>query len=127
MVAGVLALVLGAAWLARPTAMWLGVTAHVFALALLANVGRLALLSLPMPFKAFDGAPLLLPYHVPYTWVVPFGVGAALFGTWWGCGRFDARGLRTRPDAAGFVRTQKSGKSAVGPNVGFTGTSSSRR
>jgi len=78
--AGVLALVLGAGWLARPNATWLGVTAHVVGLGLLANVGRIALLSLPTPLKAFDGPPLLLPFHVPYTWIVPFAVGAALFG-----------------------------------------------
>lgn len=79
-IAGVLALVLGAAWLVRPNATWLGVTAHLVGLALLANVGRIALLSLPTAFKAFDGPPLLLPFHVPYTWIVPFAVGAALFG-----------------------------------------------
>lgn len=79
-IAGVLALALGAAWLARPKATWIGATAHVVGLALLANVGRIALLSLPTPLKAFDGPPLLLPFHVPYTWIVPFAVGAALFG-----------------------------------------------
>ena len=78
--AGVLALALGAGWLARPNATWLGVTAHVVGLGLLANVGRIALLSLPTPLKAFDGPPLLLPFHAPYTWIVPFAVGAALFG-----------------------------------------------
>lgn len=79
-VAGTLALALGAAWLARPKATWLGGVAHVVGLALLANVGRIALLSLPTPLKAFDGPALLLPFHVPYTWIVPFAVGAALFG-----------------------------------------------
>lgn len=78
--AGVIALAFGAAWLARPAATWLGVVAHVAGLVLLANVGRIALVSLPTPLKAFEGAPLLLPFHVPYTWIVPFAVGAALFG-----------------------------------------------
>jgi hypothetical protein len=79
-VSGLLALAVGAAWLTRPKATWLGVVAHIVGLALLLNVGRIVLLSLPTPLRAFEGAPLLLPFHVPYTWIVPFAVGAALFG-----------------------------------------------
>ena len=79
-VAGVLALVLGFAWLRRPAATWLGWTAHVVGLALLLNVGRIAATSLPTSFRAFDGAPLLLPFHAPYIWILPFAVAAALFG-----------------------------------------------
>lgn len=79
-VAGALALALGGAWLARPKATWLGVVAHGVGLALLLNVIRVAVLSLPTSFRAFDGPPLLLALHAPYTWIVPFAVGAALFG-----------------------------------------------
>lgn len=79
-IAGSLALLLGAAWLVRPKATWLGWTAHVVGLVLLLNVGRIAVLSLPTAFKAFEGPPLLLPFHAPYIWILPFAVAAALFG-----------------------------------------------
>lgn len=64
----------------KPGATWLGITAHVVGLALLANVGRIAVTSLPTSFRAFEGAPLLLPFHAPYIWILPFAVAAALFG-----------------------------------------------
>lgn len=79
-VAGLLGLLLGFAWLRRPGAAWLGYTAHVIGLALLANVGRIAATSLPTPLRAFEGPPLLLPFHAPYIWVLPFAVAAALYG-----------------------------------------------
>jgi len=79
-VTGASALLLGAAWLARPRATWLGWIVHALGLVLLLNVGRIAVLSLPTGFKAFEGPPLLLPFHAPYVWILPFAVAAALFG-----------------------------------------------
>lgn len=79
-ITGVVSLALGAVLLLRPrlkAAGWLG---HAVGIALLANVARVALLSAPTPFKSFEGPPLQLPLHVPYTWIVPFAVAAALFG-----------------------------------------------
>ena len=76
---GIVALILGLALRWRPQIKALGYAAHAIGLVLLLNVGRVAVLSVPTPFKAFDGPPLVLPFHAPYTWIAPFAVGAALF------------------------------------------------
>jgi hypothetical protein len=48
---------------------------------LLVNVGRVAVLSAPVPFGWQDVTPkLLLPYHLPYALIVPICVGGALAG-----------------------------------------------
>lgn len=79
-ITGVLALVLGGLWLRRPDARWAGWLGHAVGLILLANVARVAIGSVPGPLRSFEGPPLLLPFHAPYLWIVPFAVSAALFG-----------------------------------------------
>lgn len=78
-VSGVLGLVLGGYFLRNPRARWAAALAHGVGLLLLFNVARVALLSAPTPLRAFDGQPLLLPFHAPFTWIIPFAVAAALF------------------------------------------------
>lgn len=49
--------------------------------ALLVNVAGIAVLSSPVPFRYFLKDPaVLLPFHFPYGWIVPFCVGSALAG-----------------------------------------------
>ncbi|MEM9864948.1 MAG: hypothetical protein AAF938_25320 [Myxococcota bacterium] len=74
---GALALLVGAALLRRPSRP-LAIGFHALGLLLLANVVRIALTSVPSPFTRFED-PLLLPFHVPYGWIVPFAVMTALF------------------------------------------------
>ena len=76
---GIVALALGWFWWRRPEARWAGWVGHAVGLALLFNVARIALLSIPSPFRVFEGPPLLLPMHAPYLLVLPFAVCAALF------------------------------------------------
>jgi hypothetical protein len=40
----------------------------------------IALLSSPVPFRAYDGQPLTLAFHLPYAWILPMCVSPALFG-----------------------------------------------
>ena len=59
---------------------WAAWTANLIGLALLANVMRVAVLSLPLPFAWEVAPPLQLPFHVPFVWILPICVGGALFG-----------------------------------------------
>lgn len=75
---GVLALVLGPILLRWPNKK-LAIAFHVVGLGLLFNVARIAVLSAPgAPIHVFD-EPVLLAFHVPFIWIVPFAVVAALF------------------------------------------------
>lgn len=48
---------------------------------LLITVATIAVLSSPVPFRAYPGEPtLVLAYNPPYTWILPFCVSGALFG-----------------------------------------------
>lgn len=59
-------------------AAWAG---NIIGIVLLANVGRVAVLSAPVPFGWQDVEPkLLLPYHLPYALILPVCVGGALAG-----------------------------------------------
>lgn len=59
-------------------AAWAG---NIFGTVLLLNVGRVAVLSAPVPFGWHEVTPkLLLPYHLPYALIVPVCVGGALAG-----------------------------------------------
>jgi hypothetical protein len=61
---------LGAAW-----------TGNIIGSVLLLNVGRVAVLSAPVPFGWPEVTPkLLLPFHLPYALIVPVCVGGALIG-----------------------------------------------
>lgn len=77
-ITGALSLGLGLWWGRNPRARWAGWLGHAVGLGLLFNVGRIALLSVPSPLQSFE-APLLLPFHAPYLWIVPFAVSSALF------------------------------------------------
>lgn len=75
---GILALVLGPVLLLRPNKN-VAIAFHVMGLALLVNIARIAVLSAPgAPFEMFE-EPVLLPFHVPFIWIVPFAVVAAVF------------------------------------------------
>lgn len=67
-----------APWCAR----WRGAAwvFNVLGLGLLINVGRVAMLSSPLPFAWDVQPPLQLAFHLPYALIVPLGVGGALFG-----------------------------------------------
>jgi hypothetical protein len=55
--------------------------ANIIGGVLLANVGRVAVFSAPVPFGWQDVSPkLLLAYHLPYALIVPICVGGALAG-----------------------------------------------
>jgi hypothetical protein len=54
---------------------------NVVGSALLLAVTTIAVLSSPLPIRAYpEGPALMLGYHFPYGWIVPFCVGGALFG-----------------------------------------------
>jgi hypothetical protein len=76
-VSGVTAFV--AAWFVSRSRAW-GWLTSVVGLALLGNVGRVVLLSSPLPFAWPVTPPLLLAFHVPYALIVPVCVGGAAFG-----------------------------------------------
>lgn len=77
---GVLALAVGI-WLARGSAPRAAIWAfNLVAFALLLAVTGIAILSSPLPIRAYPGEPLLLAFYFPYGWIVPFCVGGALFG-----------------------------------------------
>ena len=68
--------------LRRGVAGWRSVLAYnLMATGLLITVATIAVLSAPVPFRAYFAEPtLVLPYNPPYTWIVPFCVSGALFG-----------------------------------------------
>ncbi len=54
--------------------------ANVVGIVLLLNVMRVAMLSAPTPFGWTTEPPLLVAFHLPYTFVGPVCVGGAMFG-----------------------------------------------
>jgi len=76
-VAGTVAL-LAAPFVARRRGVAWG--ANLVGLALLLNVGRVAVLSSPLPFGWGQQPALLLAFHLPYALIGPVCVGGALFG-----------------------------------------------
>lgn len=75
-ISGIVALA-AAPWAERRAVAW---TVNVVGLVLLANVARVALLSLPVPFGWDVSPPLMLAMYLPYAWIVPICVGGALCG-----------------------------------------------
>ncbi len=78
---GVLGLVL-ALWMSRRgvsrTLVW---AYNLVGFGLLLNVGAIAVLSSPVPFRVFTNEPaVLLAFHFPYGWIVPACVAPALAG-----------------------------------------------
>jgi hypothetical protein len=80
-VTGILALVIGLAlWRRAPIRplVWLF---NLVGFALLLNVATIAVLSSPVPFRAFpNDPPVLLVFHAPYGWIIPMCVAPALAG-----------------------------------------------
>ena len=64
----------------RRAPRWLVWLWNVMGLVLLLNIMVIAVLSVPTPFKSFDGPPLVLALHVPYNWIVNVHVWTALVG-----------------------------------------------
>jgi hypothetical protein len=76
-ISGIVALV-AAPFAERSRAIaWL---ANVVGIVLLINVGRVAILSSPVPFGWNVEPKLLLIFNLPYAWIAPVCVGAAVFG-----------------------------------------------
>ncbi len=77
-VSGIAALMLAPFCSRSRAAAWLG---NIVGIVLLLNVGRVAILSAPVPFGWTGVNPrLLLPFHLPYAFIVPVCVGGALAG-----------------------------------------------
>jgi hypothetical protein len=80
-VTGILALVIGLVlWRRGPSRplVWLF---NLVGFALLVTVATIAVLSSPVPFRAFwNDPPVLLAFHAPYGWIVPMCVAPALAG-----------------------------------------------
>lgn len=54
---------------------------NVLGSVLLVTVAAIAMMSTPTPLRVYvDDPAVLLAFHFPYSWIVPFCVGAALFG-----------------------------------------------
>ena len=75
-VSGVVAIA-AAPWARHRGVAWL---ANIVGIVLLANVGRVAVLSSPVPFGWDVSPPLTLAMHLPYAWIVPICVAGALCG-----------------------------------------------
>lgn len=79
-VTGALALALAAYGMRRPlprAAIW---TFNLVGTGLLLTVMTIAVLSSPIPLRAYEGPPLLVAFHLPYALIVPMCVAPALFG-----------------------------------------------
>ena len=78
LLSGIVALVLAPFCRRSRTAAWAG---NIVGFVLLLNVGRVAILSAPVPFGWPDVSPkLLLPFHLPYALIVPVCIGGAFVG-----------------------------------------------
>ena len=78
---GILALIVGVWGARRPLPRPAIVLFNLSGAGLLIAVGIIAILSTPIPIRRFmNDPPVLLAFHAPYVWIVPFCVGGALFG-----------------------------------------------
>jgi hypothetical protein len=78
---GILALIVGLWGARRPLPRPAIVLFNLSGVGLLIAVGIIAILSTPIPIRRFmNDPPVLLAFHAPYVWIVPFCVGGALFG-----------------------------------------------
>lgn len=77
-----IAAVLAGLWLwRRGTSLAVVWAFNLLGTALLVNVATIAVLSSPLPIRYFmKDPPVLLAYHFPYGWIVPFCVAPALAG-----------------------------------------------
>ncbi len=81
-ITGVASLFVGIAALVRTRSTRMLVwTFNVTGTLLLLNVIRIAITSVPGPLRSLGAnAPLLLPFYLPFTWILPFCVAPALLG-----------------------------------------------
>jgi len=80
-VTGAAAAVLGLVALHRELPRWLVAAFDALGLTLLVIVVGIAITSAPTPFRQFtEGPPVVLPFHVPYHWIVSVHVWTALVG-----------------------------------------------
>lgn len=80
-VTGATAAVLGLVALRRELPLWLVALWNVGGLVLLAIVMAIAITSLPTPLRQFtEGPPVVLPFVVPFNWIVSVHVWTALVG-----------------------------------------------
>ncbi len=80
-VSGLAALVYLIWWSLREPPVAVAWAANVLGLALLLNVMRVAVTSTPIFLRTYmNDPPVLLAYHFPYSWIVPFCVAGALLG-----------------------------------------------
>lgn len=77
---GILGVVVAAVGAWRPLPRAAAWAANLVGFALLLNVMRIALRSVPGPQFAYAGPPLVLPFSLPYGWIVPMCVMTALLG-----------------------------------------------
>ena len=75
-ISGIVAIV-AAPFARRRAVAWF---ANLVGIILLANVARVALFSLPVPFGWNVSPPLMLAMHLPYAWIAPVCVAGALCG-----------------------------------------------
>ncbi len=80
-VTGIAATILGLVALRRELPTWLAAAFNLLGLALLVIVVGIAIASAPTPLRQFtEGPPLLLPFHVPFHWIVSVHAWTALVG-----------------------------------------------
>ncbi|MBO6935074.1 MAG: hypothetical protein JJ863_08860 [Deltaproteobacteria bacterium] len=80
-VTGLLAAVLGLVALRRELPTWVAAAFNVLGLTLLVVVVGIAITSAPTPLRRFlEGPPVVLPFHVPFHWIVSVHVWTALVG-----------------------------------------------
>jgi hypothetical protein len=79
-VSGVLALLIGVAFARKAPPRALVWAFNAIGFGLLLNVMSIAVLSSPLPIRLYmNEPPVLLAYHFPYGWIIPFCVGGAMF------------------------------------------------
>ncbi len=74
---GITALILAPFARRRAALAWI---ANIVGIALLMNVGRVVVLSSPLPFAWQVVPSLQLAFHVPFAWILPICVGGAIIG-----------------------------------------------
>ena len=80
-VTGILAVVVGYSLWRRKLGRRAALAFNLLGLGLLLTVGTIAVLSSPIPARAYDDDPvLLLAFSSPYVWIVPVCISGALFG-----------------------------------------------
>ena len=79
-ITGIAALLLTLYALRRPLSRVMVLGFNLLGLGLLLAVATIAFMSTPVPLRLFPDPPVMLPYHWPFVWILPFAVSSALFG-----------------------------------------------